>query len=74
VTDCLETLDELGNEGREQFEAGGGHSEHFHLAACLNDHPQWIETMAVLVRQNSGGWVDEREDFPLLQTRLEETR
>ena len=23
VTDCLETLDELGNEGREQFEDGG---------------------------------------------------
>ena len=24
VTDCLETLDELGNEGREQFAEGGG--------------------------------------------------
>jgi ferrochelatase len=60
VTDCLETLDELGNEGTEQFEAGGGHGEHYHLAACLNDHPLWIETMAELVRQNSGGWVEER--------------
>jgi ferrochelatase len=61
VTDCLETLDELGNEGREQFEEGGGRGEHYHLAACLNDHPQWIEVMAALVRQNAGGWTAEEE-------------
>lgn len=60
VTDCLETLDELGNEGTEQFETGGGHGTHYHLAACLNAHPLWIETMAELVEQNSGGWIEER--------------
>ncbi len=58
VTDCLETLDELGNEGREQFSHGGGDPEQFHLAPCLNDHPAWIDLMADLVRQNAGGWVD----------------
>jgi protoporphyrin/coproporphyrin ferrochelatase len=73
VTDCLETLDELGNEGRDQFEAGGGQGEHFHLAACLNDHPQWIETMAALVRQNSGGWIDDRDDLPVADMQLETT-
>jgi protoporphyrin/coproporphyrin ferrochelatase len=56
VTDCLETLDELGNEGRQQFAEGGGFADHFNLAPCLNDHPRWIETMAELVRQNAGGW------------------
>lgn len=58
VTDCLETLDELGNEGREQFAHGGGDPEKFRLAPCLNDHPAWIDVMADLVRQNAGGWVD----------------
>ncbi|MCC6801892.1 MAG: ferrochelatase, partial [Anaerolineae bacterium] len=33
VTDCLETLDELGNEGRAQFADGGGSPDGFHLAA-----------------------------------------
>jgi protoporphyrin/coproporphyrin ferrochelatase len=57
VTDCLETLDELGNEGREQFEEGGGHGEHYHLASCLNAAPPWLDALATLVRDNAGGWV-----------------
>lgn len=56
VTDCLETLDELGNEGREQFEEGGGTPENYHLAACLNAFPDWLDAMATLVRENAGGW------------------
>lgn len=59
ITDCLETLDELGNEGREEFAEGGGQPERFHLAACLNDHPQWLDAMAALIRRNAGGWVEE---------------
>lgn len=57
VTDCMETLDELGNEGREQFEAGGGHADDYHLAPCLNDSAFWLDTLAALVRDNAGGWV-----------------
>lgn len=71
VTDCLETLDELGNEGREQFESGGGYSEDYHLAACLNDHPRWIDTMSELVRQNSGGWLANAENEMLAQMNVE---
>jgi protoporphyrin/coproporphyrin ferrochelatase len=59
TTDCLETLDELGNEGREQFEEGGGHGEDYSLAPCLNAHSAWLDAMASLVRVNSAGWVDE---------------
>ncbi|QPC84601.1 ferrochelatase [Phototrophicus methaneseepsis] len=67
VTDCLETLDELGNEGQEQFEEGGGHPETYHLASCLNDHPAWIDTMVELVRQNALGWApQEHEEADLL--------
>jgi ferrochelatase len=56
VTDCLETLDELGNEGREQFESGGGHGEHYRLAACLNAHPAWLDTLAAITRTEAQGW------------------
>jgi ferrochelatase len=56
VTDCLETLDELGNEGRAQFAEGGGRAEDFTFAPCLNAHPAWLNAMATLVRENAGGW------------------
>ncbi len=49
TTDCLETLDELGNEGREQFAHGGGDPALYRVCACLNDRPEWIQTMADLV-------------------------
>lgn len=50
TTDCLETLDELGNEGRDEFAHGGGDPSAYRLCPCLNDHPAWIEAMAQLVR------------------------
>jgi ferrochelatase len=56
VTDCLETLDELGHEGREQFEQGGGYGESYHLASCLNASPVWLDALAELVRANAKGW------------------
>lgn len=58
VTDCLETLDELGSEGRDQFEEGGGEGEYYRLAPCLNANPQWLDAMARLVRDNAGGWCE----------------
>lgn len=53
VADCLETLDELGNEGREQFAEGGGDPEKFKFVACLNDHVAWVEAMSTLVREHA---------------------
>jgi protoporphyrin/coproporphyrin ferrochelatase len=49
TTDCLETLDELGNEGRDEFAHGGGDPASYSLCPCLNDHPLWVNTMADLV-------------------------
>lgn len=43
VSDCLETLEELGLRGRETFLAAGGQS--YTLVPCLNDHPLWIEAL-----------------------------
>ena len=57
TTDCLETLDELGHEGRDEFAAGGGAAEQYHLAACLNAYPRWLDALAHLVQQNALGWL-----------------
>jgi ferrochelatase len=43
VSDCLETLEEIGIQGREDFIAAGG--EDLQLIPCLNDHPLWIEAL-----------------------------
>lgn len=44
VADCIETLEEIGDRAREQFIEAGG--QELVLVPCLNDHPQWIETLA----------------------------
>ena len=43
VTDCLETLHEIGREYREQFIEAGG--EELILLPNLNDSPAWIEAI-----------------------------
>lgn len=53
VADCLETLEEIAMEGKEQFiEAGGEAYKHI---PCLNDSDDWVEVMAKWVNdwQNS---------------------
>lgn len=51
VADCLETLEELGIRGRETFLAAGGRD--FHLIACLNESPEWIQALATIVSEAS---------------------
>lgn len=65
VTDCLETLDELGNEGREQFAEGGGSPDLFHLAPCLNANPEFMDTLAEIVSSNASGWTATEHPQPL---------
>lgn len=48
VSDCLETLEEIGLRGRELFLQAGG--EQFELIPCLNGHPVWIETLQRWIR------------------------
>ncbi len=43
VADCLETIEELGMEGREDFLEAGGTD--YRLVPCLNDHPTWIDLL-----------------------------
>ncbi|MBX3195835.1 MAG: ferrochelatase [Microbacteriaceae bacterium] len=56
TTDCLETLHELGIEGRELFEVGGGDGAGYRTVACLNDEPAWLDYAAALIERNAGGW------------------
>jgi ferrochelatase len=49
VTDCLETLDEIGLRGRETFQKAGGRE--LALIPCLNEHPRWLATLEQTIRQ-----------------------
>jgi ferrochelatase len=55
TADCLETLDEIGNESRHLFLEAGG--EQLHACRCLNDHPAWIEALRTLVLEEGRGWI-----------------
>lgn len=50
VSDCLETLIEIGVEYQKLFEENGG--EKVQLVESLNDHPMWIETLKEIVINN----------------------
>ncbi|WP_257293714.1 ferrochelatase [Endozoicomonas sp. YOMI1] len=43
VSDCLETLEEIGIGAKEEFIKAGGKS--LELIPCLNDHPAWIDLL-----------------------------
>jgi ferrochelatase len=47
VSDCLETLEEIGMRGRETFLGAGG--AEFTLIPCLNDHPAWIDALENMI-------------------------
>jgi ferrochelatase len=49
VTDCLETLEEIGIRGRQTFLQAGG--KELMLIPCLNEHPLWLEALEKTVRQ-----------------------
>lgn len=55
-TDCLETLDEIGNEAAEAFKKHGGQT--LKLIPGLNDHPVWIEGMCKLIAKELGSWLE----------------
>lgn len=49
VSDCLETLEEMGMEGKEDFLEAGGES--FTLIPCLNDNDRWVDVLAGYVKE-----------------------
>ena len=49
VSDCLETLEEIGMEAAEEFEENGG--EKLHVVPCINDRDDWVKVLS--------RWIDE---------------
>lgn len=50
VSDCLETIEEMGIEGRKIFLEAGG--EEFILIPCLNTDINWIKAIEVLIDEH----------------------
>jgi len=59
VADCLETLEEINIEGRQEFLAAGG--KVFHYVECLNESPAFIHALADLTASHLQGWPVARE-------------
>lgn len=55
VADCLETLEELGEENKEIFQHNGGGQ--FAYLPCLNDTPEGQRVLEHVVRRELAGWV-----------------
>jgi ferrochelatase len=53
VSDCLETIEEIGMRGRDTFVRAGGSD--LQLIACMNEHPRWIEALESFVTRR---WAD----------------
>jgi ferrochelatase len=49
VSDCLETLEEIGIRGRETFLAAGGRE--FTQIPCLNEHPLWLTALEKMIER-----------------------
>ena len=60
VADCLETLEEIGIEGKEGFLAAGG--KEFHFIPCLNEREDWIRALADIALSHLSGWVNANWD------------
>ncbi len=55
VSDCLETLEEMGEEAQEIFHEHGG--ENFSHIPCLNDSDEGMTVIESAVKRELGGWL-----------------
>ncbi|MFD2566151.1 ferrochelatase [Pseudotenacibaculum haliotis] len=49
VSDCLETLEEIGMEGRDEFVEAGGTD--FYAVPCINDNDDWVDVLAQWINE-----------------------
>jgi len=59
TSDCLETLEEIAQEGREAFLHAGG--KEFHYIPCLNASPDWIGALGEIAQEHLAGWPTREE-------------
>lgn len=55
AADCVETLEELALEGRDEFIEAGG--EEYAVLQCLNTSPAGIAMVEAMVRRELSGWI-----------------
>jgi ferrochelatase len=56
VSDCVETLEELAQEGRDDFMKAGG--EQFTYIPCLNASEAMLDVLQTICHYELAGWVD----------------
>ena len=54
VSDCLETLEEIQIENKEEFILNGGIE--FNQIPCLNSEVHWVENLSKIVLQHLAGF------------------
>jgi len=54
VADCLETLEEIAMEGKQDFLAAGGRE--YHYIPALNEDDAWLHALADLAESHLAGW------------------
>jgi ferrochelatase len=68
ITDCLETLEEINMEVRNEFiHAGGGE---YRYIPCLNARPDWVQALTDIVMDNLHGWLDRTDATEREQSKL----
>jgi ferrochelatase len=68
ITDCLETLEEINMEVRNEFiHAGGGE---YRYIPALNVRADWVQALAGIVMDNLHGWLDAPDAAALEQGKL----
>lgn len=60
AADCLETLEEIADEGKETFLHAGGKT--FNYLPVANDTPAYVGALTEIVRQHLAGWIDDGFD------------
>ena len=70
--DCLETLEEIGMEGKATFLGAGGNE--YHYIPALNERDEWLHALSDIAERHLQGWLDAtpaaQKKFELEQSRL----
>ena len=53
VSDCLETLEEIAEEGKHIFMEAGGES--YDMIPCLNTNPLWVNAITQYIKNYEAG-------------------
>jgi len=61
LVDCLETIEEIAEENKENFLHHGG--ERYHYIPSLNDSPAFVEVLENLCLEHGLGWIASREHW-----------